>query len=87
MNVDILKVQPGDIVRFVAYSLSVESVKLGRGSIALTGRQSIDGCPMVTKRFLGGRAVTVDRAAPAANTIGNWTDGHREGKFNQQLCI
>ncbi len=59
---DILKVAAGDIVRFKAYSLRVESVHLGKGNIALHGRISIDGSPLVTKHFLGGRDVHVDEA-------------------------
>ncbi len=63
MQIDIMKVQRGDIVRFVAYSLRVEAEPVvRRGSITLYGRISIDGCPTVTKHFMGGRTVEVDRA-------------------------
>lgn len=64
IKIDILKVQRGDIVRFAKYALRVESEpKLGRGSIMLQGRVSIDGCPIVTKTFMGGRIVQVERSA------------------------
>ena len=64
MEIDILKVQKGDIVRFAKYALRVETEpRRGPGSITLQGRISIDGCPLVTKQFMGGRLVNVERAS------------------------
>lgn len=61
-KMDILQVNKGDVVRFSAYALRVEAEPIrGKGSISLTGRISIDGCPIITKRFLGGRVVEVER--------------------------
>ncbi|MGZ5080736.1 MAG: hypothetical protein ACXWBT_14410 [Usitatibacter sp.] len=63
MNIDITQVQRGDIVRFKSYSLRVEAEPVrGPGSITLHGRSSEDGCPLVTKRFMAGRVVEVERA-------------------------
>ena len=60
---DITKVCKGDIVQFKAYALRVESEpKRGNGSITLSGRISIDGCPTVTKHFMAGRTVQIERA-------------------------
>jgi hypothetical protein len=65
MQIDILKVQRGDIVRFKSYALRVETEpQRGNGSIILRGRISVDGCPIVSKTFMGGRIVTVDRNEP-----------------------
>lgn len=65
MQIDVLKVQRGDIVRFKAYALRVESEpERGNGSIMLRGRISVDGCPIVSKTFMGGRLVTVERPNP-----------------------
>lgn len=62
MQIDILKVQKGDIVRFKAYALRVEEEPIrGNGSILLVGRISVDGCPIVRKRFMGGRMVEIER--------------------------
>jgi hypothetical protein len=62
MRLNILDVQKGDIVRFKSYALRVEAEPIRRnGAITLHGRQSIDGCPLVTKRFLGGVIVDVER--------------------------
>ena len=63
MQADILTVRKGDIVRFKAYALRVESEpRHGNGSIVLQGRISIDGCPLVTKHFMGGRMVEIERS-------------------------
>jgi len=63
MQIDILKVKKGDIVRFSAYALRVEAEPVRKpGSITLFGRISIDGSPLVTKHFMGGRLVNVERS-------------------------
>ncbi len=63
MKADILTIQRGDIVRFAKYTLRVEDEpRRGKGSITLRGRISIDGSPIVTKQFLGGRIVEIERA-------------------------
>ncbi len=63
MNADIMTVQKGDIVRFKAYALRVEAEpKRRNGSITLYGRISIDGCPTVTKHFMAGRIVEIERS-------------------------
>ena len=60
---DITKVRKNDIVKFKAYALRVEAEPIvSKGSITLNGRISIDGSPLVTKRFLGGRIVEVIRS-------------------------
>lgn len=65
MQLDISKVELGDIVRFKAFALRVEQEpQRGNGSIRLTGRISVDGCPIVTKTFMHGRIVEVERVAP-----------------------
>lgn len=62
LQIGIHEVKKGDIVRFKAYSLRVESEPVrGSGSIRLHGRIDVDGCPLVTKTFMTGRNVTVDR--------------------------
>ena len=61
MIANILTVQIGDIVRFKTYALRVEQVQRGNGSIKLHGRISTGGSPLVTKNFLGGRMVEIDR--------------------------
>ncbi len=59
---DITTARKGDIVRFKSYSLRVESEPVqGNGSITLQGRISIDGCPLVTKHFMAGRNVEIER--------------------------
>lgn len=59
---DIQSVQRGDVVRFNSYSLRVDDEPLRQSnSITLKGRISIDGCPIVTKRFIGPRMVIVER--------------------------
>jgi hypothetical protein len=69
ITIDILQVRKGDVVRFSKYALRVESEPvLGKGSITLYGRISIDGCPLVTKHFLGGRRVVVERALEREET-------------------
>ena len=62
ITTDVRNARRGDIVRFVSYSLRIEEEPVrGSGSITLRGRSSEDGCPLVTKRFLGGRQVTIER--------------------------
>ena len=62
MEVDVMKTQKGDIVRFKSYSLRVESEPMLRpGKITLHGRISIDGSPLVIKHFVAGRMVKIDR--------------------------
>ncbi len=63
MKIDISKVQRGDIVRFKSYALRVESEpQRGNGSITLQGRISVDGSPLVTKHFMRGRMVEIERS-------------------------
>ena len=63
IKIDITKVQRGDVVQFKAYALRVEAEPIiGNGSITLHGRTSIDGSPLVTKHFMAGRDVMVERA-------------------------
>lgn len=61
---NIITTRKGDIVRFNSYSLRVECEPLiGKGSITLEGRISVDGCPMVVKHFLAGKIVNIERTA------------------------
>ena len=61
---DITTAKLGDIVRFKSYALRVEQepVRLP-GKITLTGRVSVDGSPIVTRSFIEGREVTIERAS------------------------
>lgn len=61
---DITTAKLGDIVRFKSYALRVEQepVRLP-GKITLTGRISVDGSPIVTRSFIEGREVTIERAS------------------------
>jgi hypothetical protein len=62
-TMNIMQVKRGDIVRFKAYSLRVEAEPiLQPGAIVLHGRISVDGSPLVTKRFNASVEVRVDRA-------------------------
>lgn len=62
MQIEITQVKKGDIVRFKSYALRVESEPvLSPGKITLHGRKSIDGCPLVTRKFIAGLFVNVDR--------------------------
>jgi len=64
--IDITEVQKGDIVRFKSYSLRVEDEPIRRGdAITLRGRESINGCGLVTKRFTRGLRVRVERESLA----------------------
>lgn len=59
---NIQDVRKGDIVRFASYALRVEAEPVrANNAVTLTGRTSIDGSPIVTKKFIGTRDVTVDR--------------------------
>jgi hypothetical protein len=61
---DIKTVNRGDIVRFASYALRVDSEpKREANAITLHGRISIDGCPLVTKKFIHGKLVRIERAA------------------------
>lgn len=61
--VDIMTVKKGDIVRFKSYALRVEQEPIITTSgIRLSGRKSTDGCPLVSKWFLKGLLVNIDRA-------------------------
>jgi hypothetical protein len=65
LEIDVTKVQRGDIVRFKAYWLRVESEpQLLAGGIRLHGRINVDGCPLVTRTFMKGRTVRVEREEP-----------------------
>ena len=60
---NIQDVRKGDIVRFSSYALRVEAEPVrANNAITLIGRTSIEGSPMVTKKFIGPRDVTVERA-------------------------
>lgn len=62
MQADIMTVQKGDIVRFKSYALRVEAEPIRKsGSITLHGRINEDGCPLVTKHFMAGRYVEIER--------------------------
>ena len=62
MRIDITEVQKGDIVRFKSYALRVEQEPIRTvASIRLQGRISTDGCPQVSKWFLRGLNVIVER--------------------------
>jgi hypothetical protein len=62
MTVDIMTVRKGDIVRFKSYALRVEAEPIVLpGAIKLAGRISINGCPLVTKRFIAGMQVKIER--------------------------
>lgn len=68
MKVDIITAQKGDIVHFAKYSLRIEAEPIRKpGSITLFGRISIDGCPTVTKHFMAGRIVEIERAGADAS--------------------
>ena len=61
-QIEIAHVLQGDIVRFKSYALRVEAVPVRKpGSITLHGRINIEGSPLVTKHFMTGRTVTVER--------------------------
>ena len=63
INQDITTVRKGDIVRFKAYALRVETEPTTQGNFTvLSGRISVDGCPFVTKKYLAPLDVTVERA-------------------------
>lgn len=67
MKADITTARKGDIIRFTKYALRVEAEPIRKpGSITLHGRISIDGCPLVTKHFMAGRVVEIERAEEAA---------------------
>jgi hypothetical protein len=60
---DIVTARKGDVVRFKKYALRIEfEPKHGPGSITLCGRINIDGCPVVTKHFMAGNVVDIERA-------------------------
>jgi len=62
MEMDITAVQKGDIVRFKSYSLRVEEEPVrGKGTIRLNGRVDVGGSPMVSKLFIKGKLVEVER--------------------------
>jgi hypothetical protein len=62
---DITTAKKGDIVRLKSYSLRVETDPDFKGAtITLRGRISIDGCPLVTKRFVTGLLVEIERKEP-----------------------
>jgi len=62
ISIDIQDVRRGDIVRFNSYSLRVEADPACQAnSITPRGRISTEGCPLVTKQFIGKRIVTVER--------------------------
>jgi hypothetical protein len=62
-TMDIQSVQKGDIVRFASYALRVEVEPIRTlNTITLQGRISINGCPIVVKKFIGPREVKVERA-------------------------
>lgn len=64
IELDVMQVQKGDIVRFSGYAIRVESEPVGTSNaITLHGRASTDGCPLVTKKFITGRIVKVERAS------------------------
>jgi hypothetical protein len=60
---DITTANRGDIVRFKSYALRVEQEPIRQpGRITLTGRISVDGSPIVTRSFIEGKDVRIDRA-------------------------
>lgn len=62
MIADISTARKGDVVRFASYALRVEAEPEHKNnSTILRGRISIDGCPLVTKRFIGQRLVEIER--------------------------
>ena len=62
MQIDIMQVHRGDIVRFKTYALRVEAEpERTANSIRLRGRSSIDGSPIVNKWFLKNLMVEVER--------------------------
>jgi hypothetical protein len=73
LKINIRDVLLGDIVRFAKYSLRVEKEPArGNGSIRLHGRISTDGSPLVTKQFMTGRMVTVERGALTRQDLNAW---------------
>lgn len=61
-TVDVMDVRRGDIVEFSKYRLRVDREPVrSKSTIDLTGRISIDGCPSVTKRFIKGMFVQIER--------------------------
>jgi hypothetical protein len=61
--IDITQVQKGDVVRFKSYALRVEmEPTYAQNAIVLQGRKSTDGCPLVTKHFITGLLVNVERS-------------------------
>ena len=62
MTIDITSVRKGDIVRFHSYALRVEAEPKQQGNFTvLHGRININGCPMVTRKFMRPMQVTIDR--------------------------
>ena len=63
MHLDIRETRKGDIVRFKSYALRVESEPAFEGSkIVLKGRISVEGSPLVTRKFISGLLVEIERA-------------------------
>ena len=51
-KMNVTDVRKGDVVRFKRYALRIETEPKTNGAfIELRGRQSTDGCPLVTKKF------------------------------------
>lgn len=59
----VMEAKRGDIVRFKSYALRVEAEPVRHvGAITLCGRISIDGCPVVTRKFNASLECKIDRA-------------------------
>ena len=69
---NVTEIRKGDVVRFKNYALRIETEpKINGAFVELRGRQSIDGCPLVTKKLNIGMAVNVERTLTRPASEGN----------------
>ena len=61
-KMNVTEIRKGDVVRFKHYALRIETEPKTNGAfVELRGRQSTDGCPLVTKKLNISMVVSVDR--------------------------
>ena len=62
MTVPIGTARRGDVIRFKAHALRIETEPLIRGNrIRLEGRENRDGCPYVSRWYFSNLAVSIER--------------------------